>query len=117
MATNAIFFGWMRSVPGREMVSAEHFGQFLGYLEQQKGAGTITSFDTVFLNPHASDLAGFFLIQGKTDKLHALVETPEWIEHITRASLHLENTRVVLGSAGAEVMNLMQVWTKSIPKS
>ena len=114
--SNTIFFSWQRSNPGREMVSAEHFTQFVGYLTNLKSNGTISNFETVFLNPAAgSSVNGFFLIQGDTQKLHALSETNEWIEHITRASLHLENTGCVFGVSGNEIPTRMQLWTKSIP--
>lgn len=116
MASNAIFFSWARSVPGREMMSAEHFTQFVGYLTSLKGNGTITGFDPVFLNPGSgASVNGFFLIQGESQKLHMLSETPEWLEHMTRASLHLENMGVTLGATGAEIPNRMQLWTKAIP--
>jgi len=116
MASNAIFFGWSRSVPGREGISAEHFQQFLGYLGGLQKAGTISSFETVFLTPHGRDLAGFFLIRGTTENLHAVTDSAEWVEHITRASLHLEGTRELLAWTGEEAMKLMPVWMKSIPK-
>jgi hypothetical protein len=116
MASNAIFFSWSRSIPGRETVSAEHFTQFLGYLTNLKNNGTIVNYDPVFLSPRGgTDVNGFFLIQGDSQKLHALTETSEWVEHITRATLHLENTTTVFASTGNEVTNRMQVWTKSIP--
>lgn len=115
MASNAIVFGWNRSIPGRETVSAEHFTQFLGYLTNLKNNGTITSFDPVFCNPNGGTLNGFFLIQGDSQKLHALSETNDWVEHMTRASLHLENSIAVFAATGNEVMSRMQVWTKSIP--
>ncbi len=116
MASNALFFGWSRSIPGRESISLEHFTQFMGYLNSLKANGTITSFDPVFLNPHGSAAAnGFFLLQGDSDKLHALSETPEWIEHVTRGTMHLEGATCVFGAAGTEVAGRMQVWTKSIP--
>lgn len=113
---NALFFSWSRSIPGREMLSAEHFTSFVGYLTNLKSNGTITSFDPVFVNPSAgSSVNGFFLIQGDTQKLHALSETPEWIEHITRASMHLENLGFQFAATGSEIASRMQVWTKTIP--
>ena len=116
MASNVIFFSWQRSIPGREMVSAEHFTQFVGWMTNLKSNGTITSFDPVFLTPGAgSSVNGFFLIQGDSQKLHELTETNEWLEHITRASLHLENMGVTFGGTGPEVGTRMQIWTKSIP--
>jgi len=114
--SNALFFSWTRSIPGREMISAEHFTQFVGYLTNLKTNGTITGFDTVFVNPSpGSTVNGFFLIQGDSQKLHGLSETNEWVEHITRASLHLEQVGVNFAATGNEIMNRMQVWTKSIP--
>jgi hypothetical protein len=117
MASNAIVFSWSRSIPGREHVSAEHFTQFVGYLTNLKNTGTISSFETVFLNPHggAGMLNGFFLLVGDSQKLHQLSETNEWLEHMTRASLHLESTGAVFGATGSEVGSRMQLWTKSIP--
>jgi hypothetical protein len=115
MSSNALFFGFNRSIPGREMLSAEHFTQFVGYLTNLKNNGTITSFEPVFLTPTGSGTNGFFLIQGDSQKLHSLTETNEWLEHITRATLHLENVVVSFASTGAEIANRMQVWTKSIP--
>jgi len=117
MSSNALFFGWNRSIPGREGHSAEHFTQFSQWLTDQQKKGQITRFSPVFLQPHGGDLSGFFLIEGDTQKLHELVENNEWVEHIVRASLHLEGVGAVFASTGNEVMNMMQVWTKSIPRS
>jgi hypothetical protein len=116
MAANALFFSWSRSIPGRETLSGEHFTQFVGYLTNLKNNGTITSFDPVFVNPSpGATVNGFFLIQGDSQKLHALSETTEWVEHITRASMHLENIGFQFAATGAEIMNRMQIWTKAIP--
>lgn len=118
MASNAIVFGWNRSIPGREGLSAEHFAQFVGYLTNLKGSGTISNFETVFMNPSPSGgtgMNGFFLIQGDSMKLHSLSETQEWIEHMTRASLHLEGSGAVFAASGSEIASRLQVWTKAIP--
>jgi hypothetical protein len=117
MASNAIFFGWNRSIPGREALSAEHFTQFISYLNGLKVAGMITEFDAVFLTPHGGDMNGFFLIKGKNETLHAVLESQAWVEHMTRASLHLEGSGAVTAAVDGEVMERMQVWTKSIPRS
>ncbi len=117
MATNAIFFGWARAIPGREALAAEHFGQFSQFLTGMKAAGMITGFDPVFLTPHGGDLGGFFLIHGAATTLHALTDSDAWVEHVTRASLHLEGFGVVHAFTGAEVMAQMQIWTKHLPRS
>jgi hypothetical protein len=115
MASNAIFFGWNRSIPGREHISAEHFQQFTGYLNNLKTSSTITSFEPVFLRPHGGDLGGFFLIHGDSQKLHTLTETNEWVEHMTRGTLHLEGSGYVAADTGSEVAARLAQWIKSIP--
>lgn len=69
MDSNAIVFGWNRSIPGREPLSAEHFQEFVQYLTGLKEKGTIESFDTVILNPHGGDLNGFLDSSRKCNRL------------------------------------------------
>ena len=57
MSGNVIVFGWKRSLPGREKISAQHFQDFLQYLGGEKQKGTIESFEPVFLEPNGSELA------------------------------------------------------------
>jgi len=52
MSTEVIFYGWNRSVPGREQVSAAHFQEYLGYLAELQQNGDIDSFEVVLLRPH-----------------------------------------------------------------
>jgi hypothetical protein len=115
VASNMILFGWNRSVPGREKVSAQHFDEFVKYLGGLQQKGAIQAFDVVFLDTHGGDLNGFFLIKGDTAKLDALVSTNEWITHITRASLHLDGSGVVRGATGNEIPGRMALWTGVIP--
>jgi hypothetical protein len=53
MNANVIVLGWNRNFPGREAMGAEHFQQFVQYLQAQKTAGNIESFDPVLLEPTA----------------------------------------------------------------
>jgi hypothetical protein len=115
MSSNAIFFGWNRSLPGRERVSAEHFGDFVAYLGGLHKSGSIQSYDIVFLNPHGGDMNGFFLIRGDSAKLDALMASDDWVRHMTRASLHLESSGAVRGVTGDLVMKRMDLWTGLIP--
>jgi len=80
-----------------------------------KQAGTIQSFDTVFLDMHGGDLNGFFLIRGETAKLDALMANAEWETHMMRAALHLEGASHVRGVTGDAVMQRMELWKKTIP--
>ena len=115
MASNIILFGWNRPIPGREKLSAQHFGEFVKYLGNLQQKGAIQGFETVLLDPHGGDLNGFFLIKGDSAKLDALVSTTEWITHTTRATLHLDAFGVVRGVTGNEVMERMALWTSVIP--
>jgi hypothetical protein len=112
---NMMLFGWNRSVPGREKVSAQHFEEFVKFLSGLQQKSTIQAFDIVFLDSHGGDLNGFFLIKGDSAKLDALISSPEWITHITRASLHLDGCGVVRGVTGNEIPGRMALWTSVIP--
>src|SRR5881227_3015891 len=111
MGSGVILFGWNRSVPGREHVSAGHFDEFVKYLGAQQQKGTIQGFDVVFLDAHGGDLNGFFLIKGESAGLDTLMSTTEWVTHITRASLHLDGSGVIRGVTGDEIMKRMAIWT------
>ena len=96
MSSNVVFFGWDRSIPGREQLSAEHFQEFVQYLGGLQQAGTIQSFEPVLLDSHGGDLNGFFLIRGESANLDALLSSEEWQTHVTRGALHLAGMGVVL---------------------
>ena len=115
MASNVIIFGWDRPIPGREKLSAQHFEEFVKYLGGLQQKTAIQGFEIVFLDPHAGDLNGFFLIKGDSAKLDALISTTEWTTHMTRAALHLNGSGVVRGVTGNEVMERMALWTSVIP--
>ena len=115
MGDSVIFFGWNRSVPGREAVSAAHFQEFLGYMNGLQEQGTIDSYAPVLLANHGGDLNGFFLIIGEQDSLRDLAISDEWMVHMTRAGLHLEGSGSVSGVTGAAVMDWMNLWGEHIP--
>ncbi len=115
MASSVVLFGWNRSIPGREKISAGHFDEFLKYLGGLQQKGAIETFDVVFLDIHGGDLNGFVLIKGESAKLDTLLSTTDWITHITRASLHLDGSGVIRGVTGDEVMKRMAIWMTAIP--
>src|SRR5436190_22670956 len=115
MSSSVILFGWNRSIPGREKISAGHFEEFAKYLGGLQQKAAIEAFEVVFLDAHGGDLNGFFLIKGDSAKLDSLVSTTEWITHVTRASLHLEGSGAIRGITGDEIMKRMAIWTSAIP--
>ena len=115
MGSSVIVFGWNRSIPGREKVSAAHFDEFMKYLAGLQQKGTIQAFDVIFLDAHGGDLNGFVLIRGEGAKLDTLLSTTEWITHVTRGTLHLEGAGAIRGVTGDEIMKRMAIWTSNIP--
>ncbi|HXC41483.1 MAG TPA: hypothetical protein VN667_21310, partial [Burkholderiales bacterium] len=69
---------WNRPLPGREILSAQLFQEFLESLSVQKKNGVIESFDTVLLEPYGGALNGFTVIRGDPSKLQDLTASPEW---------------------------------------
>jgi hypothetical protein len=115
MESNVLLFGWDRSVPGRESLSAQHFQEFVEYLTEQQRKGQVESFEPVFLDSHGGTFNGFVLIRGEPGKLDDLVRSREWVQHITRAMLHLQGAGAVRGVTGQSLMARMEMWTKLIP--
>jgi len=115
MGSSVILFGWNRSIPGREKVSAGHFDEFVKYLGGLQQKGAIQAFDIMLLDAHGGDLNGFFLIRGEGARLDKLISTTEWTTHVARASLHLEGAGVIRGVTGDEIMKRMAIWTSVIP--
>ncbi len=115
MRSNIIFFGWNRSIPGRERISGAHFQEFLQYLGGLREKGTIQAFEAVLLDPHGGDMNGFFLIRGEGAKLAELTASREWLAHVTRATLHLDGAGAVFGVTGDAIQERMKLWTSLIP--
>ncbi|MDX1415424.1 MAG: hypothetical protein R3293_14605 [Candidatus Promineifilaceae bacterium] len=116
MGNRVIFYGWNRSIPGREQVSAAHFQEYIGYLNGLQESGAIDSWEVIFLAPHGGDLNGFFLIRGNQEQLSALQASEEYLTHVTRGSLHLEGSGAIRGSTGEAVMEEFGRWMANIPQ-
>jgi hypothetical protein len=112
MSGNVIFMGWNRPVIGREAQGSELFQEFLQYLGGLQQAGTIESFEPVFLNAHGGDMNGFFLIRGESTKLDALESNEEWLTYMTRAGFSMAGLGVVRGVTGEMLMEQMNLWNK-----
>ncbi len=117
MKSNALFFAWNRSIPGRERISHEHFQEFVEYLGGLQKKGSIASFEPIFLNPHGGDMNGFFLIRGEPAKLEALTGSPDWERQITRAAMHLQGVGVVGAAGGELIRQRLDLWKQAIPNA
>src|SRR5262245_52381939 len=103
MGFSGLVVGWNRPIPGREAISLELFGQFLGYLESQKAAGGLDSFEPVLLAPHGGDMNGFILIRGEGAKLAALKSSDEFLDLTTRAAYNVDMFGFVDAFLGGEL--------------
>jgi hypothetical protein len=112
MATDLIFVGWNRAVPGREALAAEHFQEFLGYLGGLQQAGKIESFEPVLLSLHGGDLNGFILVRGDSTQVTALQSTDDWLAHATRGGFNMEGFGTVRGVTGEGVASWMAAWSQ-----
>ena len=95
--------------------ASEHLQQSSQYVAGLQQQGAIHSSEAVFLDTHGGDLNGFFLIRGDSAKLDALLSSPDWVTHMTRAALHRQGSGHVRGVTGALVAERMGLWTKTIP--
>jgi hypothetical protein len=99
MGINTVVYGWKSCVPGREASCVRHIDEFTSYLAGLKTDGSISSYDTVLLEPDSS-IRGFFLIKGEDAKLDELISSTGFTEHVTRAVMDLEETVLSRGVSG-----------------
>ncbi len=116
MSSNVVMFGWNRSIPGREQMSGQHFQEYIAYLNGLQQSGAIESWENVFLNAHGGDINGFFLIKGDPGQISTLIASKDWVTHMTKASIHLEQSGAVTGATGELVMERFGVWSSLIPE-
>jgi len=73
---------------------------YYGRLQQE---GKIESFESVILQPHGGDLAGFVLLRGERATLEGLVSTPEFQTLTVRAGMIADNVGVISAAIGSEL--------------
>ena len=100
MADAGLFIGWGAPVYGREAKGLEVFNESLAYYGRLQQEGVIEGFETVILEPHGGDIAGFILIRGSEQKLAQLRVDDEFVGLSTRASLIVEGLGVVGAALG-----------------
>jgi hypothetical protein len=116
MGANTIFYGWKRSLPGREQMSASHFDDFMRYLAGLQKEGVIASFEPVFLDPSGAGMQGFVLIRTEVGQTGQLLGRPDFSEHIVRSMLHLDEPVLCCGVTGAMLRERMERWVANIPR-
>jgi hypothetical protein len=100
MAEAGLFVGWGAPVRGRETVGLGVFNEAIQFWSARQQAGAIESFETVLLEPHGGDLAGFFLIRGTQDQIAAAHASEDFVRLHTRASMIVEGLGIVGATVG-----------------
>ena len=114
MADAGLFIGWGQVVRGREGPAVDGFNEFVEFLGQQQADAGIESFEICFLEPHGGDLEGFILVRGTTEQMNSLDDNDEFLHHMTRASLRVENLGVVRAALGEGVARQMTIYQEEI---
>ena len=95
MADSGLFVGWGAPVRGRETVGLGVFNEAIQWWGERQGAGEIESFETVLLQPHGGDLAGFFLIRGTQEQIATARASEDFQRLHTRAGMIVERLGIV----------------------
>ena len=114
MADAGLFIGWGQVVRGREGPAVDGFNEFVEFLGQRQADRGIESFEITFLEPHGGDLEGFILVRGTTEQMNSLDDNDEFLHHMTRANLHVENLGVVRAALGDGIARQMTIYQEEI---
>jgi hypothetical protein len=114
MPDSGLFIGWGKVVRGREGPAVDSFNETVGYLGQLQGDGRIEDFELCFLDPHGGDLDGFMLLRGSADQIDAVRRDDDFIRHMLRADLVVENLGVVGASLGERIAQEMALYQEEI---
>jgi hypothetical protein len=107
MADAALFLGWGDAVRGRERQALTVFGEAVEFWTRLQQDGEVESFETVFLEPHGGDLAGFFIVRGESEALARLRVRDDVVRLNARAGLIVEHFGVVGGAVGPGIEKQM----------
>ena len=114
MANAGLFIGWGDPVHGREAKGLEVLSESLAYYGRLQQEGVLESFETVFLEPHGGDLAGFVLLRGSEEKLAQLRVDDEFVRLSTRAALIVEGLGVVGAALGDGLEDAVSTYQQAI---
>ena len=100
MPEAGLFIGWGAVISGREKEALEGFGDAQAFWTQMQQDGRIESFDTVLLEPHGGDLAGFILVRGSREQIDAARLDEAFRRRVVRGGMVLERLGVVSATLG-----------------
>jgi hypothetical protein len=100
VAEAGLFIGWGAVISGREKEALEGFGEVQGFWARMQQEGRIESFETVLLEPHGGDLAGFILVRGTREQVDAARIDEDFRRRVVRGGMVLHGLGVVSATLG-----------------
>jgi hypothetical protein len=116
MADAALFIGWGPVVRGREAKALAVFGEAIAYYGRLAEEGRVEDFETVLLDPHGGDLAGFVLLRGSSEQLAAVQADAEFDRLTVRAQFIVDNIGIVRARIGDGIGQILGVIQEQIPE-
>jgi hypothetical protein len=114
MADAGLFIGWGAPVRGREKRALEVFGDDQAFWARMQQDGRIESYETVILEPHGGDLAGFILVRGTSGQLDDLTADEDFRRRRARAGLIVEGLGTVQATLGDGLQQLMSIYQQAV---
>lgn len=109
MSDAALIVRWGPTQPGREKKAIELFTESLKYFSLLVAEGKADSVEPFFLEPHASDLEGFWIIRGEVETLALLRVSDEFQRLATRAQAVVYGFGVI-GATTGDRLNRHMAW-------
>jgi hypothetical protein len=114
MPKGALFIGFGLAYPGYQQKGLKLFASGVERYQELQKQGIIDSFETVLLDYHGGDLAGFILLRGEREKLNKLRMSPDWESAMQRAGVVLSNFGCVEAFVGEEVQRRLTDYGKQV---
>lgn len=114
MADAGLFIGWGQVVRGREGQAIDSFNETVEFLGQLQGSSRIEDFELCFLEPHGGDLGGFMLLRGSTEQMDAVRADEEFLRHMVRADLVVDDLGIVDAAVGEGIARQMAIYQEEI---
>jgi len=96
---------------GREALAVEQFTELSRYLGRVLAEGAISGFRPYFFSDGRSgDVVGFFLLEGKRERLDGLRREDAFIRQVLKAGAATANVRVQSLIAGSEAGRLVNLY-------
>lgn len=109
MSDAALIIRWGPTQPGRERQAIELFTETLKYFSTLVSDGKVDSVEPFFLEPHASDLEGFWILRGEVETLALLRVSDDFQQLATRAQAVVTGFGVI-GATTGDRLNRHMAW-------